>query len=246
MTWADLRLPRPAAGDLIAGISVAMILIPQSLAYAEIAGVPPHVGLFAAGLPPLVAAPFVSSPYLQTGPVALTSLLTFGALSSLEASSTGEYVELAALLALIVGATRLALGALRLGIVAYLMSQPVLVGFTSAAAILIISSQIPSMFGVDPQADGVLEGALWVLRRPGEWDGTALALTVITVAVVIGARRCHQLFPGVLVMVIGATVWSEAAGYDGVDRRGAPRRLHQPQPRPPLRRHRPRCSCRGW
>ncbi|NIR35822.1 MAG: sodium-independent anion transporter, partial [Actinobacteria bacterium] len=63
----------------------------QSLAYAEIAGVPPHIGLFAAALPPLLAAPFASSPYLQTGPVALTSLLTFGALSGLETAGSGEY-----------------------------------------------------------------------------------------------------------------------------------------------------------
>ena len=100
-------IPRLTPGDVIAGISVALVLIPQSLAYAEIAGVPPHIGLFAAALPTLIAAPFMSSPYLQTGPVALTSLLTFGALSGLETTGTAEYVRLAALLALIVGVTRL-------------------------------------------------------------------------------------------------------------------------------------------
>ncbi len=172
---------------------MALVLIPQSLAYAEIAGVPPHVGLFASALPPLLAAPFASSPYLQTGPVALTSLLTFGALSGLEATGTAEYVEVAALLALIVGATRLALGLVRLGSVAYLMSEPVLVGFTSGAAILIVSSQVPSIFGASPDTDGVLERAWWVVSRPGEWDGTSLVLSVITVAVVLGSRRIHQL-----------------------------------------------------
>ncbi len=208
-------LPRPDVGDLVAGISVALVLIPQSLAYAEIAGVPPHIGLFAAALPPLLAAPFVSSPYLQTGPVALTSLLTFGALSGLETAGSGEYVELAALLALIVGVARIALGLLRMGTVAYLMSQPVLTGFTSAAAILIISSQVPGMFDADPTTEGVLERAWWVLRRPDEWSTTALVLTVITVAVVLGARRVHQLFPGVLLMVIGAVIWSDLSDYSG-------------------------------
>jgi SulP family sulfate permease len=212
---AGAALPRPDPGDLIAGVSVALVLIPQSLAYAEIAGVPPHIGLFASALPPLLSAPFVSSPYLQTGPVALTSLLTFGALSGLETTGTAEYVELAALLALVVGVARVALGLLHMGTVAYLMSQPVLIGFTSGAAILIISSQVPSIFDVEPATEGVLERAWWVLIRPDEWSAGAVTLSIVTVAVVLGARRVHQLFPGVLLMVIGAVVWSELADYSG-------------------------------
>lgn len=202
-------------GDLVAGISVALVLIPQSLAYAEIAGVPAHIGLFAAALPPLLAAPFMSSPYLQTGPVALTSLLTFGALSGLAATGSAEYVELAALLALIVGVTRFLLGLLRMGTLAYLMSQPVLQGFTSAAAILIVSSQLPSMFAVDPDTDGVLPRAWSTITSPGDWSGTALVLTILTIVVVLGSRQVHNLFPGVLLMVIGATVWSATTDYAG-------------------------------
>ena len=191
------------------------MLLPQSLAYAEIAGVPPHVGLFAAALPPLLAAPFVSSPYLQTGPVALTSLLTFGALSGLESAGTAPYIELAALLALIVGVTRAILGLLRGGIVAYVMSQPVLTGFTASAAILIVASQVPSMFDANPDTTGVVERALWVLLRPNEWDATAIVLSISTVLVVLGARRVHQLFPGVLIAVVVAVIWSEGSNYDG-------------------------------
>ena len=81
---------RPAPADLLAGLSVAMVLIPQSMAYAELAGMPPHLGLFASALPPILAAFFASSPYLQTGPVALTSLLTFGALASLAAPASAD------------------------------------------------------------------------------------------------------------------------------------------------------------
>lgn len=210
-----LGLPRPTTGDIVAGISVALVLIPQSLAYAEIAGVPPHIGLFAAALPPLVAAPFMSSPYLQTGPVALTSLLTFGALSGLEEVGSGDYVKAAALLAFIVGVTRMLLGLFRMGTVAYLMSQPVLQGFTTAAAILIVSSQLPSMFDVAPDTDGVLERAWWTVSHPAEWSGVAVVLTITTIVVVLGSRRIHRLFPGVLLMVLGATVWSGATDYDG-------------------------------
>ena len=93
-----MEIARPSTGDLIAGISVALIAIPQSLAYAELAGVPAQIGLFASALPPLCAALFVSSKYLQTGPVALTALLTFGALSTIAEPGSAEYVRLAALL----------------------------------------------------------------------------------------------------------------------------------------------------
>lgn len=209
-------MPRPHTGDLIAGISVALVLIPQSLAYAEIAGVPPHIGLFAAALPVLLAAPFMSSPYLQTGPAALTSLLTFGALSGLEQVGSDDYVRDAALLALIVGVTRVLLGLLHMGTVAYLMSQPVLQGFTAAAAILIVSSQMPSMFGVEPESDGVLQRAWWTIAHPAEWSQTSLVLSVVTIVVVLGTRRIHPLFPGVLLVVAGTIVWSEVTEYGGM------------------------------
>ena len=86
-----MGLPRPGIGDVLAGISVALVLIPQSLAYAQLAGMPAYRGLYAAALPPIAAAFFASSPYLQTGPVALTSLLTFGALSGLAPIGSDEY-----------------------------------------------------------------------------------------------------------------------------------------------------------
>ena len=90
------RLPR----DLMAGLSVALVVIPQSLAYADLAGMPPIVGLYASAAPPVVAALFASSPYLQTGPVAITALLTFGALSTLAPPGSPEYVALGLGLAL--------------------------------------------------------------------------------------------------------------------------------------------------
>jgi SulP family sulfate permease len=214
-TRARQSLPRPSVGDVVAGVSVALVLIPQSLAYAEIAGVPPHVGLLAAGLPPLLAAPFTSSPYLQTGPVALTSLLTFGALSGLATAGSPDYVALAALLAVIVGVTRVALGLLRMGTIAYLMSQPVVMGFTTGAAILIVSSQVPSMFGVTPETEGTLQRAWWTLVHPGDWQSAALWLSAATIALVIGSRSVHRLFPGVLIVVIGTTAWSRLADYSG-------------------------------
>ena len=146
-------------GDVLAGISVALLLIPQSMAYAELAGLPPEIGLFASALPPIFAAFVASSPYLQTGPVALTSLLTLGALNGLADSGTTEYIELAALLALIVGISRLIFGFLRMGKIVYFMNAPVVTGFTSAAVILIIASQIPKTVGHEINVNGTLNRA---------------------------------------------------------------------------------------
>jgi SulP family sulfate permease len=105
-------------GDLVAGITVALVLVPQAIAYADLAGMPPEQGLYAAGIPLLVAAPLASSPYLQTGPVALTAILTFGALSAVAEPGSGRYVELGLLLALLVGVARLAIGLTHGGVLA--------------------------------------------------------------------------------------------------------------------------------
>jgi SulP family sulfate permease len=152
--------PRVRSGDVIAGIGVAFVLIPQALAYADIVGVPPASGLYAATLPPIAAAIAASSPYLQTGPVAMTAFLTFGALGGLAEPGTAEYVGLAALLALVVGTLRLLIGLAGAGAVSYFISRPVLIGFTSAAALLIVASQLPAAVGSSPPSAGIT-------RRPG-------------------------------------------------------------------------------
>lgn len=190
---------RPGIPDLVAGVSVALVLIPQSLANAEIAGIPSYVGLYAAALPPIAAAFFASSPYLQTGPVAITALLTFGALSGLADPFTPEWVALAAVLAVLVGVARLAFGLLRAGVIAFLMSQPVLFGFTSAAALLIAGSQLPGAFGVTTEADTIVGRIGSTLSHPSEWNWAALALTVITIAIIVGSQRVSRLLPGVVI-----------------------------------------------
>ncbi|MCP4084025.1 MAG: SulP family inorganic anion transporter [Actinomycetia bacterium] len=210
-----MTLGRPSTGDVVAGISVALVAIPQSLAYAELAGLPAKYGLFASALPSLLAAAFVSSRYLQTGPVALTSLLTFGALTSLAEPQTADYIALAALLAVLVGAFRVALGLLRMGGVAYLLSEPVLTGFTTGAAVLIISSQLPKVFDVSPDEGGVLANAFAALTSPGDWSWLAIAYAVGVAAVIILGRKVHNLFPGVLVAVVASIVLSSLTGYDG-------------------------------
>jgi sulfate permease, SulP family len=205
---------RPRMGDVLAGITVALVVVPQSLAYAELAGLPAPQGLYLAAVAPLAAALFASSPYLQTGPTAVTSLLTLGALSHLAPLKTADFVALAALLALIVGGIRILVGLLRLGGVAYLMSEPVMVGFTVGASIVIVASQLPAALGVDASG-GIVVAAMRALAHPDRWDTEAVALSALTLILIFGGRRLHPLFPGVLVAVALAVVFSHSGGYDG-------------------------------
>ena len=193
---------------------MALVAIPQSLAYAELAGLPPQYGLYATALPSLLAALFVSSRYLQTGPVALTALLTLGALSGVAAPGEADYIKSAALLALLVGLMRLLFGVLRMGRVAYVLSEPVVTGFTAGAAVVIIASQLPKIFDVDPDGE-ILAAAAHALARPGEWNWSAIAFGAATAALMIGGRRMHRLFPGVLVAVIVGVIVAGSAGYSG-------------------------------
>ena len=202
--------------DLLAGLSVALLIVPQSMAYAELAGLPSVQGLYASALPLAMASFFASCPYLQSGPVALTALLTHGALVTAAIPASPRYIGAAALLALIVGVVRLAIAFLRAGKATYLMSQPVVRGFTSGAAILILLSQLPSTLGMTAAAEaGVVGNALQALGAPGAWHPAALALTLLTVAMTLLARRVHPLFPGALVAVIGGVLYSALADYSG-------------------------------
>ncbi|REK19843.1 MAG: SulP family inorganic anion transporter [Actinobacteria bacterium] len=203
------------SSDLIAGVSVALILVPQALAYAVIAGVPPYVGLLAAGLPTIAAAPFASSRYLQTGPVAMTALLTFGALSVIATPFTSRYIALAALLALIVGVIRIGIGLTNLGFVAHFMSKPVMVGFTIGATTLISASQLPTLLGVERGDSGLLVEAWRSITSPADWSTGAIVFGFGTIAVILVSRLLGPRFPGVLITIVVATIVSAAIDFEG-------------------------------
>lgn len=209
---ARLDLPRPRISDVLAGTSVALVLIPQSLAYAELAHLPAYIGLFASAFPLLAFSAVASSPYLQTGPTAVMSLLTFAALPEAEPA---ELPKLAALLALMVGGLRFIYGVARVGVAVRLIALPVVTGFTSGAAVLIIASQLPRALGVAAGSDGVIAEAISALGSPERWGPQAIVLSVITVVLFLGGRKLHPLFPGVLVAVIIGVVWSRATNYVG-------------------------------
>ena len=206
-----------SVADVVGGISMAFLLIPQALAYARLAGMPPYTGLYAAALPPLAAAFFVSSPYLQTGPTAVTSILVAGGLAGVAAApESAEYVLLASLLALIVGLIRLGIGLLRAGQIVYLMSEPVLRGFMAGAALLIVLSQLPDVLGLTaPPAQSAVGRIVWMLQNFAGWDPETIMLSAATITTAVVARKLHPLIPGVLLAAVGGIAYSVAAGFQG-------------------------------
>lgn len=198
----------PGRGDVVAGATVALVLIPQSLAYAELAGIPVVTGLYTAVAATIAAGLVGSSRYLQTGPVALTSLLTLGALAPLAEVGTSNYVAAAALLAVVVGVVRIVIGLLKWGVVAYLMSQPVVAAFTVAASLLIVASQIPGLVDVPTDSDNPLLAAVDALTAPGRWSPVSIAIGFAMIVVILLGRRVSPLFPGALVGAAAALLLS--------------------------------------
>ena len=155
--WLRTYRRSELASDLLAGVIVTIMLIPQSLAYALLAGLPPQVGLYASILPLVAYAIFGSSRTLAVGPVAVVSLMTAAAVSKIAAPGSPEYVAAALLLAFLSGLFLLALGLARMGAIANLLSHPVISGFISASAVLIAVSQLKHVFGVDAQGQTLAE-----------------------------------------------------------------------------------------
>lgn len=205
----------PPTGDLVAGLAVAAVLMPQSLAYAQLAGMPPGLGLLAGTAPPIVAAFFACSPYLQTGPVAVTSLLTFGALSTHATPGSARYVQLGVVLALIVGIVRITLGLVRAGAITYLMSEPVLLGFVQGAALLICLSQVPALVGSQEADGGIVRAASEALADIADWSPATVAFAGAAAVAIVLLRRLGPLVPAALAVVVAAIVVSRLAGYEG-------------------------------
>ncbi|WP_303908787.1 SulP family inorganic anion transporter [Thiohalomonas denitrificans] len=200
--------------DLIAGITVALVLIPQSMAYAQLAGLPAYYGLYAAFLPGIIAALWGSSNQLATGPVAVVSLLTASALMPFATLGSEQFVALAILLALLVGLFQLSLGLLRLGVVVNFLSHPVIVGFTNAAALIIGLSQLNKIFGVDkPRSESFANDVLAVLAQIPESHLPTLAMGLAAIGVMLYMKAKVPKFPGVLVAVVATTVVSFLIGF---------------------------------
>ena len=202
--------------DILAGLTVALVLIPQSMAYAELAGLPPYYGLYASFLPPLVASLFGSSRQLATGPVAVVSLLTSTSLEPLATAGSQQYIAYAILLALMVGVFQFSLGVLRLGLVVNFISHPVVNGFTNAAALIIASSQLPKLFGVHvDKAQHHYETIYRIIKAAGhQTHWPTLFMATLAFAIMYGLKRVSPRIPNVLVAVAITTFLSWALGFE--------------------------------
>jgi SulP family sulfate permease len=202
--------------DLMAGITVALVLIPQSMAYAQLAGMPAYYGLYASFLPIAIAALWGSSNQLSTAPVAVVALMTASFLEPLARAGSAEYVVYAVLLALTVGVLQLTLGVLRLGVVVNFLSHPVVVGFTNAAAIIIGLSQINKLFGVSmPKSDIFLKDIYGVFQQLPETHWPTLVMGLAAIAIMWGMKKRMPRWPSVLVAVVVTTLVSWAVGFEG-------------------------------
>jgi SulP family sulfate permease len=214
LKWFPLR-GEVLKADFIAGLTVALVLVPQSMAYAQLAGLPAYYGLYAAFLPVMVAAMWGSSNQLGTGPVAVASLLTASSLAPLAAPGSDAFVALAIMLALMVGVVQLALGVFKLGVVVNFLSHPVIVGFTNAAAIIIALSQVNKLIGVPMGRSEFFINDIWgVLKQVGDTHLPTLAMGATAIAIMWVIRKKAPRLPGVLIAVALATVVSWQTGFE--------------------------------
>ena len=219
LAWPAQWREHGLRGDLVAGVTVALVLIPQALAYAKLAGLPPHIGLYAALVPAVVAALFGSCGQLSTGPVALTSLLVGASILPLAGGAGGDLVGLALLLALLSGLIQLALGVLRLGWLLNLLSVPVLMGFVNAAALIICLTQIPPLLGLAmPHSDHLLVDFVRALGGLDTLQPAAVAFGVGSLAALVALKRLWPRLPGVPLVVaatIAISTWTGFAAQGG-------------------------------
>ena len=192
-------------GDLLAGLTVAAYMIPQCLAYGELAGLPPVAGLWAM-LPAMLLYPLLgSSPQLSVGPETSTALMTAAVVSPLAAGDPERYAATASLLALVVGLLCALGAALRLGFLADLLSKPILVGYLAGVAVLMVCGQLHALTGTGLRADTLVEAVQQRLIVQGSVHGPTLTLAAAALALMLALRRWAPAWPGPLVAVLLAT-----------------------------------------
>jgi SulP family sulfate permease len=203
-----LNWPRPTPqllhSEAFAGLSVGLMVIPQGVAYAALAGMPLITGIYASLIPALVAVLFSASSRLSVGPTALTAILVSASLTGMAEPGSAEWVNLTVWLSLMTGLLQVGLGFARFGWLLNLVSSPVLMAFTQGAGMLIIASQLPALLGLTHGWS-----SLWL---PQQIDGASLLFGLVTLVLLVWARRWRPTFPTVLVVVLGAA--GVSAGLD--------------------------------
>jgi SulP family sulfate permease len=215
LEWVQHYKREDLKADLTAGLIVAIMLVPQGMAYAMLAGLPPVVGLYASTLPLIIYALLGSSRQLAVGPVAMMSLLVVAGVSPLAQPGSGKYISLVLLLSLMVGVIQFFMGLFRAGFVVNFLSHAVIRGFTSAAAILILLSQLPHLFGI-PSSGGhsamsVLKG---VVQGIGGIHPATLGVGLASMIILVIFKRKMPSFPAPIVVVAASTLVVYFLGLD--------------------------------
>ncbi len=206
LSWFRDYKPTTFRSDVVAGLTVAVVLVPQSMAYALLAGMPPVYGLYAAAVAPLIGALWGSLRQLATGPIAIMSLLVLTTLTPLAEPGSVEFVELAFVLAFMVGIIYLAIGLFRLGEMMFFISHSVVKGFTAAAALIIISTQLPHLFGivvgrheyVFPTVVEIVQG-LPALHIP------TFGIGLVALGIIYGVKKYNKNLPAGLIALVVTT-----------------------------------------
>ncbi len=215
LTWPRLTLPL-LKGELSAGVTVGLMIIPQAVAYAAVAGMPLVTGIYAALLPALVAAMWSSSSRLSVGPTALTALMVGSALTGLAQPGSADWVNLAVWLALLTGLTQLLLGFARFGWLLNIISAPVLMGFTQAAALLILTSQLPAMLGFKGHFYDMVT-QLWTQlshQQTPLFQYTAAVFGIASLVFLLLAKRLVPRLPAVVLLMLAASFISYSTGFE--------------------------------
>ena len=202
-SWITTYSQKELKRDWVAGVTVGVMLIPQGMAYAMIAGLPPIYGLYASTLPLILYAIFGTSRQLAVGPVAMVSLLTAAGVGLLAETGTETYIALAITLALFVGLIQFLFGVFRLGFLVNFLSHPVISGFTSAAALIIGMSQLKHLLGVDiPRSHHVHEIVLHAISQLGALNWPTLAIGLGGIIIIKGIKKIQPAIPGPLITVV--------------------------------------------
>ena len=205
--------------DIVAGLTTAVMLVPQAMGYALLAGLPPIHGLYASVAPILMYAIFGTSRHLAVGPVAMDSILVAASVGAIAEVGTENFVLIAAALGMMVGAIQAGLGFLRAGFLVNFLSRPVVAGFTAAAALIIAASQLGNLLGVQLPRTHHVHRVVWeALQRASDWSWPTLALGVTSIAALVVAKRRFPRFPAALAVVVVATcaVWLLGLAGQGV------------------------------
>jgi SulP family sulfate permease len=215
LAWFPVS-PLILRGDLIAGITGALVLVPKAMAYAQLSGLPLQFGLYTAFVPAVIGALWGSSRQLATGPVAIVSLMTAAAVTPLAIPGTDEYIGLALLLTLMAGCIQFGLGLVKLGSAVNFVSHPVILGFMNAAAIIIGLSQLDMLLGIPKgRSDFFLMDVWEMLGHLSLTHLPTLAMSMFSLALMLAVKKISVLAkPGVLIVVAITTLMSALIGFE--------------------------------